>query len=72
MVEVHLVEAVNMALARVLAQKEHYLKSLRKAHGKLIVADELLLKAQRAQKRARSDAALERAIDMSVLGCLDQ
>lgn len=58
---------LNMTLARVLAVKDHHLKAVRKAYGKLMVADELLANAQKARAKTRDLSQLQQAIDVAVM-----
>lgn len=57
---------LNMKLARLLAVKEHHQNLVRKAYGKVLVADELLAKARQERKRKLAKQALLEAIDHSL------
>ena len=57
---------LNMKLAQVLSIKEHHLKQVRTAYGKLLVARELLSDAMKSQGEKRAQSALLRAIEMSL------
>lgn len=57
---------LNMKLARVLAVKEHHQTLVRRAYGKVLVADELLAKAQGDKKQRLAKQALLQAIDHSL------
>lgn len=57
---------LNMKLARVLAMKEHHLKQVRTAYGKLIVAQTLRNDAETALRKDREKAQLNRAIDQTL------
>lgn len=59
--------AQNMALARVLAVKEQHLRDVRKAYGKLLVAEELLKTAEKDAVAKDRQKQLEQAIDAAVL-----
>ncbi|TMM52503.1 hypothetical protein [Sulfitobacter sabulilitoris] len=58
---------LNLSLARVLAQKEHHLRQVRRAYGKTLVTEGLVAeeKALRSRKMARTN--LERAIETAVI-----
>lgn len=56
---------LNMKLAQVLAIKEHHLKQVRVAYGKVIVAGELLTNARQERQDELARKALLRAIEMS-------
>jgi len=57
---------LNMKLAQVLSIKEHHLKQVRTAYGKLLVARELLSDAMKSQGEKKAQSALLRAIEMSL------
>lgn len=57
---------LNMKLAQVLAIKEHHLKQVRTAYGKVLVARELLDNAKQGKRERTAQSELLRAIDMSL------
>ncbi|MDD9719435.1 hypothetical protein PVW51_01965 [Sulfitobacter sp. PR48] len=58
--------ALNMKLARLRAVKEHHQNLVRKAYGKVLVADELRAKAQQERRQRQVKHALHQAIDGSL------
>tara|TARA_R110002126_G_scaffold27055_5_gene91085 strand:- start:555 stop:971 length:417 start_codon:yes stop_codon:yes gene_type:complete len=52
---------LNMALAQILAQKEHHMARVRIAYGKVLVTEELARKDASARRQARSKVQLETA-----------
>ncbi len=58
--------ALNMALARVLAVKEHHLAEVRRAYGKVLVVQEIRDQHLTDKRKSRTSAALSRAIEEAV------
>ncbi len=58
--------ALNMALARVLAVKEHHLSEVRRAYGKVLVVKEIRDQHITERRKKHDAAALSRAIEGSV------
>lgn len=58
---------LNMKLAQVLAIKEHHLKEVRHAYGKVLVVQEMQAAAHTKARKKVSDTALDQAIDMSII-----
>lgn len=63
--------SVNMALARVLAMKEHHLAEVRQAFGKLTVSQQLLKDARAAAAKKVTAKLLSEAIEMSLFRATD-
>ncbi|QJF52977.1 hypothetical protein [Roseobacter ponti] len=57
---------LNIQLARILAQKDHHLRQVRKAYGKVLVVSELSDRDKQKTRKRRSEAQLRAAIEMSV------
>lgn len=58
--------ALNMALARVLAVKEHHQSEVRRAYGKVLVVEEIRDQHLAEERKKRTAAALSKAIEGSV------
>jgi hypothetical protein len=59
---------LNLKLAQVLAKKETRVRDVKRAYGKVVVAEELLAASLTERRKARETAALDRAIEQAQLG----
>ncbi len=57
---------LNIQLAQILAQKDHHLRQVRKAYGKVLVISEISDREQRETQKRLGEAQLRAAIEMSV------
>ena len=63
---------LNIALAQILAQKEHHLARVRTAYGKVLVTRQLAENAARDRSHARSKAQLETAQETALWRSLEK
>lgn len=63
---------LNMALAQILARKEHHLARVRTAYGKVLVTRQLAENAARDRSQARSKAQLETAQETALWRSLEK
>ncbi len=63
---------LNMALAQILAQKEHHLARVRTAYGKVLVTRQLAENAARDRSQARSKSQLETAQETALWRSLEK
>ena len=59
--------ALNLKLAQILAAKEHHLKEVRQAYGKVLVVKEMQTQIHTKARKKSLAKALSQAVDMSLM-----